>query len=118
MTAMVGGGRARGEQRTLNMRLMSVTRDVSQLSAWLKAYALCRGSQAGRTRRGRLRAPGEARRAASNRGARSVQERGCNCIAATKGGAAECSVHAACRGEGATADCGGGVRGEHGTRKT
>jgi len=78
---MVGGGRARGEQRTLNMRLMSVTRDVSQLSAWLKAYAFCRGSQAGRTRRGGLRAPGEARRAASNRGARSVQGRGCNCIA-------------------------------------
>ena len=81
LTAMVGGGRARGEQRTLNMRLMSVTRDVSQLSAWLKAYAFCRGSQAGRTRRGGLRAPGEARRAASNRGARSVQGRGCNCIA-------------------------------------
>ena len=107
-----------GEERTVNMWFMSVTREVSQLSGWLKANADCGGSQAGHTVRGGLRAPGEARRAASNRGARSVQERGCNCIAATKGGAAECSVHAACRGEGATADCGGGVRGEHGTRKT
>ena len=44
LTAMVGGGRARGEQRTLNMRSLFVTLEMSQLSAWLKSYALCGGS--------------------------------------------------------------------------
>ena len=50
---------ARGEGRTFNMEPMFVTREVSQLSGWLKAYALCRGSQAGRT----VRAAGRVRRA-------------------------------------------------------
>ena len=31
------------------MEYMSVTREVSQLSGWLKACAFCRGSQAGHT---------------------------------------------------------------------
>ena len=38
---------ARADKRTANMAPMSVTRDVSQRSCWLKADALCRGSQAG-----------------------------------------------------------------------
>ena len=45
-----------GEQRTANITPMSVTREVSQLRGWLKAYAFCRGSQAGHTVRGGLRA--------------------------------------------------------------
>ena len=36
-----GGGRARAE-RTANMAYMSVTLDVSKLSAWLNANADCR----------------------------------------------------------------------------
>ena len=67
-------GAGRGEQRTLNMRDMSVTRDVSQLRGWLKARASCRGSQAGHTVRGGLRAG--RREAAGERGIRSVQGRG------------------------------------------
>ena len=35
------GARARAE-RTKNMRLMSVTMDVSKLSDWLNSYARCR----------------------------------------------------------------------------
>ena len=35
------GARARAE-RTENMSFMSVTLDVSKLSAWLNAFALCR----------------------------------------------------------------------------
>ena len=59
---IVGAGR--GEQRTLNMPPMSVTRDVFQLKGWLKAVADCRGSQAGHTVRGGLRAgKGDRRRA-------------------------------------------------------
>jgi hypothetical protein len=38
------------------MWLVAVTREVSQLSGWLKAFAFCRGSQAGHTVRGGLRA--------------------------------------------------------------
>ena len=33
------GGRARGEERTLNMLVMVVTFDVSKLSGWLNADA-------------------------------------------------------------------------------
>ena len=80
----------RGEQRTINMSFMLVTREVSQLSGWLKSHACCRGSQAGHTVRGGLRA--RRREAAGDRG-----------------------VHAACRGEGC--DCrywgGGARRGAH-----
>jgi len=71
------GRKARGAQRTQNMRSMSVTREVSQLrSGWLNFFASCRGSQAER-RCGAGCGPGE-----------------------TGGG-----VHA-CRREGATADIG------------
>ena len=39
-------------ERTVNIWSMFVTREVSQLSGWLKAYANCRGSQTGHTVRG------------------------------------------------------------------
>ena len=58
------GCRAReayGEQRTSNIQLISVTREVSQLSGWLKAVADCRGSQAGHTVRGAGCGPGGGR---------------------------------------------------------
>ena len=48
------GRSARGGKRTLNIAYMCVTREVSQRSGWLKAYARCRGSQAGNTVRGGL----------------------------------------------------------------
>ena len=58
------GGRARAAERTLNMPVMFVTRDVSKFTGWLKALAPCRvesracdeggGVQAGR--RGSYRA--------------------------------------------------------------
>ena len=35
-------GTRRGEQRTENTTRMFVTREVSQLNSWLKAYARCR----------------------------------------------------------------------------
>ena len=40
-------GRARAAERTLNMLVMIVTRDVSKLSGWLKAAAACRGRKQG-----------------------------------------------------------------------
>ena len=52
------GRRGGGEQRTENMAYMFVTREVSQLSGWLKAVANCRGSQAGHTVRGAGCGPG------------------------------------------------------------
>ena len=76
----------RGEQRTPNMCVMCVTREVSQLSGWLKASAFCRGSQAGHTVRGGLRSGG--REAASERG-----------------------VCTPCKGEGARLQMGGRARG-------
>ena len=36
------GGRARAAERTQNMDSMSVTLDVSKLTGWLKASAICR----------------------------------------------------------------------------
>jgi hypothetical protein len=42
-------GRARGEQRTINISCMVMTLEVSQLRGWLKAVACCRGSKAGHT---------------------------------------------------------------------
>ena len=41
------GGRARAAERTLNMPAMSVTREVSKLTGWLKATANCRGRKQG-----------------------------------------------------------------------
>ena len=58
-TADIAGAK-RGERRTKNMLPILVTREVSQLRGWLKAFAPCRGSQAGHTVRGGLRAAGEA----------------------------------------------------------
>ena len=83
MTA--GWWAGREEQRTSNMVYMFVTREVSQLSGWLKAEP-CRGSQAGHTVRGGLRAG--RREVARGRG-----------------------VRAACTGEGETADWGAGAQG-------
>ena len=67
------------------MASMFVTRDVSQLSGWLKAVANCRGSQAGHTVRGAGCGPQEAERGERLRCARSMHRR-----------------------EGATTDLGGG----------
>ena len=72
-TDLGGGG---GEQRTSNMASMFVTRDVSQLSGWLKALADWRGSQAGHTVRGAGCGPQEAERGEQLRCARSMQARG------------------------------------------
>ena len=67
------------------MQYMSVTREVSQLSGWLKAVADWRGSQAGHTVRGAGCGPQEAERGERLRCARSMHRR-----------------------EGATTDLGGG----------
>ena len=57
------------------MKSMLVTLEVSQLRGWLKAVAYCRGSQAGHTVRGGLRAGRGDRR----RGACSVDGRARDC---------------------------------------
>ena len=44
-----------GEERTMNMRVMSVTLEVSKASGWLNADAYCRESKGGRTVRGEVR---------------------------------------------------------------
>eukprot|EP00964_Phaeocystis_antarctica_P058050 scaffold34414_cov60-Phaeocystis_antarctica.AAC.5 len=60
-----GGHRARAE-RTLNMRIMFVTLDVSKLSGWLKASAACRvESRACDAGRGASREAGVRRTAAA-----------------------------------------------------
>ena len=64
---LAGGAREAGKQRTLNMAYMLLTPEMSQLRGWLKARAFCRGSQAGHTVRGGLRAA-ERWEAASDRG--------------------------------------------------
>ena len=57
------GGRVRGgQERTLNMASMFVTREVSKLSGWLNAGAYCRESKGGRTVRGGVRASRRGRR--------------------------------------------------------
>ena len=43
------GGRARGEERTENMKPMVVTLEVSKVSGWLNADACCRESREGHT---------------------------------------------------------------------
>ena len=48
-------GAGHGEERTLNMWVMSVTLEVSKLNGWLNADACCRESQGGHTMRGELR---------------------------------------------------------------
>ena len=71
VTAVWGAGR--GEQRTKNIFSMVATLEVSQLRGWLKAVAPCRGSQAGHTVRGRLRAGWSEAAGDRARLARSVQ---------------------------------------------
>ena len=53
------GGAGRGEAAHAKHLFMFVTREVSQLSGWLKALAYCRGvASTGHTVRGGLRAVG------------------------------------------------------------
>ena len=67
-------GAGHGEERTLNMWVMSVTLEVSKLNGWLNAlFADCRESEGGHTMRGEGYGPGGGRRRAT-------------------------AVHAACRG--------------------
>ena len=54
----LGTGGARG--RTRNMPYMSVTLDVSRLSGWLNADALCRASKEGHAGRGEVYGSGGA----------------------------------------------------------
>ena len=42
-------GAGHGEERTINMRAMLVTLEVSKLSGWSNAVARCRGSNGGQT---------------------------------------------------------------------
>ena len=76
-----GGKGARGAAHFEHAVLVRDAGDVPAERLVEVVRSLRRVAQAGRTRQGGLRAPGEARRAASNRSARSVQLRGCNCIA-------------------------------------
>ena len=56
-------GRGARAQRTLSMLLKLVTLDVSKLSGWLNADAVCRGDREGVGRGGGMRGRGEASRA-------------------------------------------------------
>ena len=69
------GRRGGGEQRAGNIKAMFVTRDVFQLSGWLKAVADWRGSQAGHTVRGAGCGPQEAERGERLRCACSMHRR-------------------------------------------
>ena len=69
-TDLGGGG---GEEHTENMLPMSVTREVSQLSGWLKAVAPCRGAQAQGTLCGAGCGPGGGTRRAAAVRAQHVQ---------------------------------------------
>ena len=89
-------GRAEGEQRTANMELMSLTPEVSQFSIWLKADACCRGSQAGPTVRGGLRAGRGDRRRANAECACSVQGRARDCRLWWAGAGAGSSARETC----------------------
>ena len=51
------GGRARGGERTWNIKRIFVTRDVSKFTGWLKASALCRVEKAGHAMRGEVCGP-------------------------------------------------------------
>eukprot|EP00964_Phaeocystis_antarctica_P031274 scaffold17702_cov57-Phaeocystis_antarctica.AAC.4 len=66
-------GAGHGEERTENIQPMSVTLEVSKLSGWLNANALCRESKGGRAMRGEVQTGRP--EVAADRGARSVQER-------------------------------------------
>ena len=65
-----------GKERTRNMRSMFMTLEVSKLSGWLNADALCRGSKGGHRyggiRYGAWYADRQAGEAAGGGGARSV----------------------------------------------
>ena len=48
-------GAGLGEERTLNIQSMLVTLEVSKLSGWLNALAVCRVEMGARTMRGEVR---------------------------------------------------------------
>ena len=66
-------GAGHGEERTLNMLPIFVTVEVSKLSGWLNADALCRKSEERACGAGRVARAG-GREGAGDRGARCVQE--------------------------------------------
>ena len=66
-------GAGHGEERTANMPAMPVTLEVSRLSGWLNADALCRESKEGHAMRGEAQTGRP--EVAADHGARSVQER-------------------------------------------
>ena len=66
-----GLGAGHGEERTPNMKLMSVTLEVSKLSGWLNADAPCRESKGGHAMRGEVQTGRP--EVAGDRGARGVQ---------------------------------------------
>ena len=73
------GGRARGEERTLNMPFIFVTLEVSKLSGWLNDDAPCRESKGGHAVcMGRGMRVGR-HEAAGDRGASSVYRAGLDC---------------------------------------
>ena len=63
-----------GEERTENMNSMVVTLEVSKLSGWLNANAVCRESKGGHTVWKEVKSTGR-REAAGDRGPRGVQGR-------------------------------------------
>ena len=54
-------GAGHGEERTVNMSYMVVTLDVSRLSGWLNADALCQESKQGHAVRGAVYGSGGSR---------------------------------------------------------
>ena len=64
-------GAAHGEERTLNMKFMFVTLEVSTFSGWWNADAPCPESREGHVMRGEVQT-GSAPEVAADRGARSV----------------------------------------------
>ena len=53
-TRLKGWGQGTRGERTLNMYVISVTLEVSKLSGWLNALALCRVEMGARTMRGEV----------------------------------------------------------------
>ena len=68
-------GAGHGQERTKNIPYMFVTLEVSKLSGWLNADALCRESKEGHAVRGEVYGSGAAGGGRPRRQACSVQER-------------------------------------------
>ena len=71
-------GAGHGEERTINMRAMLVTLEVSKLSGWSNAVARCRGSNGGQTVWEEVQSTRRPE-AAGDRGARAACRRGLEC---------------------------------------